>query len=317
MQPECSSSIRIRGGLTALSVFLVATLCESNHAAAQGKAGALKAVVKLLTGLAAADSLSRSAESFEQRELVGSKLTGESETLKRLREQGFQTSDAAVFSAMFSLDTNESAVYWADWFSKSDVFFLVDIEGEGTHLAPQIRFNYQGGPILDRIIATDIKPGRRVVVRVMDDDTLSDEIWKQILRTRIDLAVGADAYATSYLPVSAGVNGQFAVQLLPASAPVIIDAADHLATMSFTVPDTPDGRWLADGELFDGQGRRVGTLQFASVWSIRGETSVLQNEHRASTKWMVFWGATGFVLLSLFLAMILKPAASTSGTPTS
>ena len=58
----------------------------------------------------------------------------------------------------------------------------------------------------------------------MDDDTLSDEIWKSILRTRVDLTLDANAKATQYVQLSANVNGKLSVQLLPNAAPVVIDA---------------------------------------------------------------------------------------------
>ena len=281
---------------------------------------ALKVVVKLLTGAAAAESLSKSAQAYERRDFSKATVQQESETIRRLREQGIEANNAAVYSAMFSLDTNSNAVWWADYFSKADPFFLVDIEGQGTFLAPQIRYNYQGGPILDRVVAKDIPPGRRVVVRVMDDDTLSDEIWKSILRTRVDLTLDANAKATQYVQLSANVNGKLSVQLLPNAAPVVIDAPDQIATMSFLVPNTSDGRWVANGDLFDGNNTKVGTLQFSSVWNAQSEilaqtnkVNTAQQQQATSTRSMVFWGVFGAVLIVVFFSMFANKSKPSDG----
>ncbi|HAC89552.1 MAG TPA: hypothetical protein DCF63_02810 [Planctomycetaceae bacterium] len=92
------------------------------QAFAQGGDKAIKAVVQILTGAAAAESLGRFAQARERRDSSKALVQQESETLRRLRQQGVDSKDAAVYSAKFSLNTNVNAVLWSDYLSRADVF---------------------------------------------------------------------------------------------------------------------------------------------------------------------------------------------------
>ena len=189
----------------------------------------------------------------------------ESLVLSKLRDQGLDASHDAIYSVYFTLNNDASSVYWADIFSKPDVFFYFDLEGHGTYLVPQIRYEYAGGPILDRVVAQEVRPGSKIVVRVMDDDTRSDEVWKSLLRTRVNLDVTGGLVATKVAAVQARASGQ--LQVLSDSSQVILDPPDEIAAVTVTVPKTENGTWLAEGDLRDGSKRTVGSIQIACVWS--------------------------------------------------
>ena len=112
-----------------------------------------------------------------------------------LRSQGLERSDNCIYSIYFKT----TGGFWSDFFSKPDIFFYVDIEGQGTFLVPQIHWNYAGEAVLDRVLARDVKPGTKIVVRVLDDDTSSDEIWNNILQTKLHVQLSPEIKLTRYV----------------------------------------------------------------------------------------------------------------------
>jgi hypothetical protein len=274
-------------------------IAASPAQANRGKA--LQALVKILTGAGAAESLRRSAHSFDQYQT-------ERTVLQRLQEQGLDCNKDAIYSVYFQ--TNGG--YWADFWTKPDLFFYVDIEGKGSFLVPQIHNNYRGGPILDRILAEEAPPGSRIVIRVMDDDTTSDHIWNNILRTRIGIQATAEVRVTRFVPVRANASGQ--LQLLDRE--LTIDASDYIASAVFEVPKTKDGVWIADGQLLDASGKAVGAIQMASVWSARKDFAAQSSWVSSLFSSAVFWLVIGGCLLFWFVATVLQGNRTRPATPT-
>lgn len=246
--------------------------------------------VKIITSTAAAGSLGLSAGAMES-------FQHERAFLDSMRSRGLDQSDDCVYSIYFKVTKGG----WADWFSDPDLFFYVDIEGQGSFLVPQIHWNYAGGPILDRVLARDVKPGSRVVVRVLDDDTWTDEIWNNILKTRVSIYMAPEIQVTKYVSIRPGyVGGQ--IQLLDRN--VVIDAPDPVATAEFVVPETKDGFWAADATLYDDSGNDVGNLQFACVRSDKREW---QEHMSAASGWLgsaVFWLVLGLCFLIWFVKQV-------------
>ena len=264
-----------------LLLSLLALACSSQSVHAQG-GKAVQTIVKVLTGVGAAESMRRSGQSYEE-------YKHEDAILTQLRNQGVDANKSSVFSVYFST----SGGVWADFWSHPDLFFVVDIEGQGTKLVPQIRYNYRGEPVLDVVVADIVPPGSRVVVRVLDDDTSSDVMWNSILQTRANLSVTPEVSATQFVSVTANASGQFAIL----DRNVRIDAPDFIASAVFTVPETEDGRWVAEAQLIDGSQRNVGTLKFASLWS-----AIKQQEQKVGKSYgkFIFWGVIGLCLLFWF-----------------
>ena len=203
------------------------------------------------SSVAAAESLRRSARDFEG-------YQNQREILESLRSKGLGGPDSCIFSIYFNLKSG----FWSDFFTNPDLFFYVDIEGQGSFLVPQIRWNYGGGPVLDCVLARDVKPGTKIVVRVLDDDSWSDEIWNNILKTRVDFDLAPRIKVIKYVDVSVGyVGGQ--IRLLDRD--VVIDVPDPIATAEFVVPESKDGIWVADGTLRDTSEGDAGKIQFACV----------------------------------------------------
>jgi hypothetical protein len=248
------------------------------------KSKALSTIMKLVTaGTAAysADKAIHSDETFDKARRDASnsatdvarakakEVQFESQILTKLRAQGVDASEQAIYSVYFTLNNDASSVYWADIFSKPDVFFYFDLEGHGTYVDPQIRYEYAGGPVLYRIIAREVRSGSKIVIRFMDDDTSSDEVWKSLLQTRVNFDVTGGLTATILATAQTSISGH--LQVLSSGTQVMLDPPDEIVAATTTVPATEDGTWLASGDLSDSDNRIVGSIQIACVWSARGE----------------------------------------------
>lgn len=246
---------------------------------------AIQSIVKVLTGLGAAESIRRSGQSYKDFE-------NEDAIFTQLQNQGVDTNDASVFSVYFQT----TGGVWADFWSKPDLFFIVDIEGQGSKLVPQIHYNYRGEPVLDVVVSKSVPSGSRIVVRVIDDDTTSDTIWNNILKTRVNLSVTPAVHATQFVSVQATANGQIALLDQNTS----IDAVDFIASAQFVVPETEDGLWVADAKLIDSSQQNVGSLQFASLWSAPQQLADQQGKVSKTFGRFLFWGVIGVCLLGWF-----------------
>lgn len=281
-------------------VLVAQTICPLK-AFGQGRATAAKNLFKAVTtvaaALAGAESLRKSGQSFEE-------YRHEDEILTRLRSQGIGTTDVSILSVYFKT----TGGYWSDFWSKPDLFFVVDIEGQGTNLVPQIHYNYHGEPVLDVVVAKSLPPGTRIIVRVLDDDTYSDAMWNSILQSRVTVAVKPEIQATKFVSVSAVAIGS-EIRLLDKS--VTIDAPDFIAAAEFKVPASQDGRWVADSTLFDSAQNSVGTLQFASLWSAPQPSTAQQlaAQHKKVSTALgngIFWGVLGVCLITWFGWRVVK-----------
>lgn len=63
-----------------------------------------------------------------------------------------------IYSIFLNIDYKAGSVYWADTFSNPDIFFVVEVEGVGQFVLPNISNEYKGGPLLDRIIIPELRP---------------------------------------------------------------------------------------------------------------------------------------------------------------
>jgi hypothetical protein len=218
-------------------------------------------------------------------------------------DQGLEANKSAIYSIYFKT----TGGYWSDFFSKPDLFFVVDIEGQGSKLVPQIHYNYQGAAVLDCVISDYVSKGKRVSIRVMDDDSLSDSVWNTILKSRLNYKIGSDLSATRFLSLSSTASGQFV--LLEKSQ--TIDAPDFIAQAEFIVPDSEDGTWATEAKLFDSSGNNVGVLQFVSVWSapktLEKQASIVQSSFAS----MIFWAVVCGCALLWFIASLMNEPGTT------
>lgn len=313
-------------------LILVLTQSPSFGQQAKGKvAGEIfKAGIRLLTGAAAAESMRRAGNaSVEHQSAVKQADLTRSEyervrreridgVVRQFHSQGLSDEHNTIYSAFLDINYNAGSVYWADTFSNPDIFFVVEVEGIGQFILPNIRNEYKGGPVLDRIVLPELAPGSRVVVRVLDDDTSGDAIWNSILRSRVNYKFSIDnqmLYATQGFHAQADLSGGF--QILDTPQRVVLDGPDQIATVVFQVPSTSEKTWVADGELRDSNNRVAGRVQFSQVWNTRAELATLERElgqqvsqaeqkESSSFGWLIFWVVLGLVCLSVFFKSLFE-----------
>ena len=165
--------------MRAISLLLAAILALPLSASAQKarvQGQALKWIFTLVTGAAAAKAAGNADQAhavFVQKDAIATKL----------KSQGLDTTDGAIYSLYFTLNGDVSSVMWADIFSKPDIFVVVQIEGDGTYIIPDIHNEYAGQPIIENLFRKAIPAGRKILVHILDDDSVSDDIWNNILQT--------------------------------------------------------------------------------------------------------------------------------------
>ena len=200
----------------------------------------MKLIVTLLTGAAAAGA-AKNAD-------AASVLYQEKDSLAaKLRTEGIDPANRAIYSAYLQLDKNASAIYWERWIGWPNIVLEVEIAGQGSFLIPRIDMQYQGQPILENLIGKYASPGTRILVHVLDDKQFQNEVWNRILQTKINFQVSSDLVANNLLDLSARADGT--LQILNKDVEIISPVC--IATADFTVPNSPDGRWLADADFHD------------------------------------------------------------------
>lgn len=313
---------------TASLGFPTSALSQSNRS--KIAADLFKAGVRVLTGAAAAESMRRAGNfSVEHtnaaREAENARTNYEQVEKARieaitqqLRYQNAPLGEDCIYSIFLNVNYNVGSVYWADTFSNPDIFFVVEVEGTGESILPFIRSEYKGGPILDRIVARELPAGSRVVIRVMDDDTSGNAIWEGILRSRINynLSIGATSFtAGGLISARAGSSGE--IQVLAPGKNLLLDGPDHIASVTFQVPDSEEKSWVADGELRDSSNRFVGTIQFSQIWNRRAETEALAKEMRTKVSQAekkesdtfggtIFWGVLALAFIAWYFSTLIN-----------
>jgi hypothetical protein len=278
-----------------LAIALIIGCCAlPGPVVAAGGSGPVKLIVTLLTGAAAAGA-AKNAD-------AANTLYQEKETLAdKLRAEGIDPADRAIYSAYFQLDKNADAIYWERIIGWPNVVLEVEIAGQGSFLIPRIDQGYQGQPILENLIGKYAAPGTRIIVHVLDDKAFQNDVWNSILQTKINFDVSEGVVANSLLRLSAQENGS--LQILDKDVEIVSPIC--MATADFTVPNSSDGRWLADADFRDTDNNLVGKLQFQQMWC--NPIAEAQQAHARYVFWMVLAGICALVFAKLLFS---KPAAN-------
>ena len=167
-----------------------------------------------------------------------------------------------AYSLQFDLNNDASSIYWADVFSKPDVFPVLQVAGIGNYLVPDIARNYAGGKLNWTFKIPQIPAGRDISVVIYDDDSSSNHIWQNILKTRWAVTVTGEVplQLTAGIPIRGAASGQ--LQLV--TQPITIDAAEQLSVYSISTPRIYfGGDWDSIGDLLDGSRRVVGHVKLS------------------------------------------------------
>lgn len=202
----------------------------------------VEAVLKVVAVAAAAEA-SREATAGLQRHFEKTVAPGES-----------------IYSVNFSFDR----VAWSDFWSRPDVFLVLEVEGGEKLLIPDIEYDWDYGPKVYSFRCPTLRPGSRCVLRLYDDDAATDAMWKTIMATAVDWE--ASAVAEPGTLIAPPLRGLVAMQmkaaaggklqlLTPAQASaLVLDAPDAMAVATFTVPnDRPEQAWEMRGQFRSGE----------------------------------------------------------------
>jgi hypothetical protein len=252
--------------------------------------GLLKPVITILVGAGAAESL---AKGFDANARGDQKQSIKTE----LEQQGIDPTDGAIYSLHLNLDYHSHAIYWARWFTKPDLFAVIQFEGQNPYVIPDIERKFHGEPIQWTVLQKHAAKGQRIVIQILDDHTASNEIWNSILQSKVTFHHGDITFDKS---LSASWDGEIQVALLDKK--VTIAPPTHIAYAEFRAPPTND-KWHAEGIFRDDSGQEIGKLEFAQVWT--GDPR-LSNEILREGSSKIFWVVFGILLLFVFFRLLFS-----------
>ncbi len=278
-----------------LFITLVIGCCALPVSAVAGAGnGPLKLIVTLFTGVAAAGAAKNAdAENtlFQEKGTLADKL----------RSEGIDPANRAIYSAYLQLDKNADAVYWERWFGWPNVILEVEIAGQGNFLIPRIDQSYQGQPILENLIGQYASPGTRIIVHVLDDKQFQNAVWNSILKTKINFSVSSGVVANNLVNLTLQADGSF--QIIDKNVEIVSPVC--IATADFNVPESTDGRWLANADFRDKDNNVIGVLQFQQMWS-----NPIVEAQKAHSSY-VFWVVVAVFCILVFAKCLFSKPTST------
>lgn len=239
-------------------ILLIGIFAATGHGfvgTARGQGKQIKLAVGILTGIGASQAMANSVEAAAVQKEQDS-------IVRRLDAKGIEPENAAIYSVYLKVDPKATAIKWARIFSMPDLFIVVQIQGQGTFLLPNIQQDYRGQAVQENLIAKLVKPGERVLVHILDDRKFRNDVWNSILQTKIHFAAAAGVAAEPGLRLNVGADGSF--QILNRNT--TISPPGYLATAEFNVPTTGDDLWVAEAFFYDEKENPVGKLQLAQMW---------------------------------------------------
>jgi hypothetical protein len=244
-----------------LLILLIFIQCSCFAINAKTGSQVLKTVI---SGIAASSSVAIGTYKLEKY------LEAKSQIAKMPDLQGYNSS-AAIYSIDFNLDPKKEAVYWADIIGKPDVYVVVEIEGYGELLVPSLKTGYSGGRVLKTFVGGNIKPGSKIRISLLDDDTLGDAVWNSILKTKVSWFIGAEQQnsevisdITKGMRMGASANGTICLL----DQKIEIDQPDLLATAEFAAP-IDRSTWKQSGSILDSNNSKVGNISFSKIEEVK------------------------------------------------
>lgn len=180
----------------------------------------------------------------------------------------------SIYSVSFSFDRTS----WTDFWSKPDVFLVVECEGARRFVVPEIEYDWNYGTKIYTFRCPTLPKDSRCVLRLYDDDSASDKIWKSVLSTRITWNADARATAKAGIPMmpatglacieaKTAANGKLELLTQDEAQSLVLDAPDLIALAELTVPKAkPADKWEMKGEFIN-SGKEMGKVHLTHWWS--------------------------------------------------
>lgn len=259
---------------------------------------------KVITGttvVAAAYSSSNAVEAKQARDFS-------QQELERFESSGVDTRGDAFFSLYMKFDGKKAEMFWADWFSNPDMMTVVEIEGQGSYLIPNVRTNYDARvPILERIVGKSIRPGARIIVAIFDSDDGTNQVLNHLMQTPVRLEGNTNLYFP--IPVGVGsVGGSLNADISILGSDVVFNDSDLVAAIEMKAPKADrNGQWATEGRFVTKGGELLGEYSFSQFWSAKGKqelSAAVQKQGGRHVFWWVIAGALGLY----FVKRIFLPA---------
>ena len=242
---------------------------------------AQKLIAAVTTGVASVFASSQTAEAKAAYE-------AKTVTIRELEKLGIDTKDGALYQLFFQVDPSASD----RWFFNPNVFVLVQIEGQyGDFIPASCAWSYKGQPYCVSFYAKEIQPGAAVIVHMLDDKTLSRQVWENLLKKRHPIRLDVEI-------IPSVINVSYSTSLQLVDDDYTINSYGHLATTEFIVPESPDSAWLVEARFLDKSNRDVGRLQFKQVWRVDPKLASL------SFSRVIFWVGLAVVFGLIFIKVL-------------
>lgn len=185
---------------------------------------------------------------------------GSAATLKAM--DSYLKEGEAVYAVGIDLNNDASSVKWADLFSKPDIFPVMMAAGMGTYIVPEICQEYAGGKVIWTFKIPRIPDGTDVALFIIDDDSSSDQVWKQIAANKWNVRIDTHINLLQAWNCSFHSNGSIQLDV----SNITIDSSDIVASYSVKTPKWYlGGEWNTEGDLKDSRGRIVGHIGLSQL----------------------------------------------------
>jgi hypothetical protein len=225
--------------------------------------------------------------------VAGSLVTAQAAKEAGMAIQAYWQGTVAPGQSVYSVAMSFDQTSWADWWSKPDVYLVVECEGVQTVLIPEIDYNWDGSRKVYTFRCPTLPAGARGALKLFDDDSASNAIWKNILATPVQWSVTGTNHASLGLPgsgvdcldVTMAASGVLQVLDSEQKKTFQLDPPDLVAVAEFTVPSpTVTGPWTMAGKFSNG-GNPLGKVELKH-WN----TNALSSRWQFFTRpWFLFW----------------------------
>jgi len=210
----------------------------------------------------------------------------------------------SVYSVAFNFDHGS----WADILSKPDIYLMCEYEGGRTILVPDIAINWDYSERICTFRCPTFPEGAKCVIRLYDDDSTSDAVWKDLLSNEVHWNAGIKFTSipsmswprsgVRCLDVNANANGTFSIIDPVTSKQYHLDPPDIVATAQFTVPSAKTTDiWKMNGDFYK-DNTRMGRIDLKHWYTNRAPVF-----SQYVTSQLLFWGAlsVAFIVWRLWL----------------
>ena len=208
---------------------------------------------QIIKGVLTALGIGAAAASDEKVNQVNKRFEEKKQELKDL---GYSPRIGAQYEFSLNLDSSADHVYWADFFGKPDIAFIVEGIGPNEVMIPQVHTGYKGGALHHVIYGMQAPSEGSVAIHIFDDDESMNKLFRELKPTQIEL--GVPVYGTEV-----GIKAT-----LPQGKEKIFHP-DYIGSIVVQTPKNED-RWKAEGNVVDKHNRKIGTFTIRQIPILSG-----------------------------------------------